>query len=95
MDLNTIRRALRDEPFQPFSLLLADGRTETIKHPEFVALGSRIVAVVREDNSVTTIEPLLIVSLDKETQRQPGLLIPHNYIARCHGASGASMILGG
>jgi hypothetical protein len=66
MDLNTIRRALRDEPFEPFILKLADGRTETVKHPEFVAVGNRIVAIVREDNSVTTVEPLLIVSLDKE-----------------------------
>jgi hypothetical protein len=72
MDLNTIRRALRDEPFRPFTLKLADGRTETIKHPEFVAVGTRIVAVVREDNSVTTIEPLLIDSLDKEAPRRRG-----------------------
>ncbi|MCE9546434.1 MAG: hypothetical protein K8T25_13080 [Planctomycetia bacterium] len=72
MDLNTIRKALREEPFQPFTLKLADGRVETIKHPDFVAVGSRIVAVVHEDNSVTTIEPLLIVSLDKEPPGKKG-----------------------
>ncbi len=66
MDLDSIRSALRAQPFQPFTLRLADGRQETIRHPEFVAVGPRIVAVVREDNSFTTIEPLLIVSLDKE-----------------------------
>ena len=72
MDLNTIRNALCEEPFQPFTLRLADGRHETVKHPEFVAVGTRIVAVVREDNSVTTIEPLLIVSLDKDPPRKKG-----------------------
>lgn len=72
MDLNTIRRALREEPFQPFAIRLADGRTETVKHPEFVAVGTRVVAVVREDNSVTTFEPLLIVSLDKEPPGKRG-----------------------
>lgn len=72
MDLNTIRQSLREEPFQPFTLRLADGRQETIRHPEFVAVGNRILAVVREDNSVTTIEPLLIVSLDKEPPHAEG-----------------------
>ena len=72
MDLNTIRKALKEEPFQPFTLQLADGRKETIKHPEFVAVGSRILAVVREDNSVSTIEPLLIVSLDKPAPGKKG-----------------------
>ena len=66
MDLNTIRQALREEPFKPFTLHLADGRKESVGHPEFVAVGSRVVAVVRDDNSVTTIEPLLIVSLETE-----------------------------
>jgi len=72
MDLRTIRRALKEEPFQPFTIKLADGRSETVKHPEFVAVGHRIVAVVREDNSVSTIEPLLIVSLENESPRKKG-----------------------
>lgn len=72
MDLNTIRSALREEPFQPFTLRLADGRKEPVKHPEFVAIGPRVIVVVRDDNSVTTIEPLLIVSLDKDIPATKG-----------------------
>jgi virulence-associated protein VagC len=72
MDMNVIRRALHDVPFKPFTLKLADGRSESVPHPEFVALGSRVVAIVRDDNSVTTIEPLLIVSLEQEPLSGPG-----------------------
>jgi hypothetical protein len=66
MDLNTLRDALHQVPFQPFTIRLADGRSEHVKHPEFVAVGPRIVVVVREDNSVAKIEPLLIVSLEEK-----------------------------
>ena len=64
MDLNSIRGALRAEPFQPFDLCLADGRRVLIKHPEFVAMNKRIVVVLDDDSFSTTIEPLLIVSLE-------------------------------
>ena len=38
MDLNSIRNALREQPFRPFELCLADGRRVLVKHPEFVAM---------------------------------------------------------
>ena len=72
MDLNTIREAVRKQPFEPFTLHLADGRTERINHPEFVAIGTRIVVVVREDNSFANIEPLLIVSLEMHAPKTKG-----------------------
>jgi hypothetical protein len=68
MDLNSIRDALRKEPFRPFELCLADGRRVLIKHPEFVAMNNRVVIVLDEESFSTTIEPLLIVSL--ESQRE-------------------------
>jgi hypothetical protein len=64
MDLNTLRESLRRKPFEPFVIRLADGRSEVVKHPEFVAVGPRIVVVIRADNTVSHIEPLLIVSID-------------------------------
>ena len=70
MDLNTIREAIRKQPFEPFTLHLADGRIERVNHPEFVAIGTRIVVVVREDNSFTTIEPLLVVSLELDAPKK-------------------------
>lgn len=64
MDLNSIRNALREEPFRPFALCLADGRRIEVKHPEFVAMNKRIVIVTDEDSNTKILEPLLIVSLD-------------------------------
>ena len=64
MDLNGIREALRREPFRPFTIRLADGRNVAVPHPEFVAVGPRRVVVVSEDDSWNVLEPLLIVSLD-------------------------------
>jgi hypothetical protein len=64
MNLDGLRSALHRQPFEPFNIRLADGRAVPVKHPEFVAVGPRLVVVVDEDNSWSTIEPLLIVSLD-------------------------------
>ena len=71
MDLNGIREALRKEPFQPFTIRLTDGRELPVPHPEFVAVGPRLVIVIAEDNSWTVVEPLLIVSLDFKSNGAP------------------------
>lgn len=67
MDLNSIRSALRTQPFQPFrpfELFVADGRRVPVKHPEFVAMNQRIVIVTDEDSDTKVLEPLLIVSIE-------------------------------
>ena len=64
MDLAGLRQALRRQPFEPFRIRLADGRSVAVAHPEFVAIGTRRVIVVADDDSWSVIEPLLIVSLD-------------------------------
>jgi hypothetical protein len=64
MDLNSIRSALQEKPFRPLDLCLADGRRVPIAHPEFVAMNNRVVIVLDEDSYSTTIEPLLIVSVE-------------------------------
>ena len=64
MDLQGIRGALRRQPFEPFSLCLADGRELPVPHPEMVAIGKLRIIVVKPDDSWSVVEPLLIVSLD-------------------------------
>ena len=64
MDLAGIRDALRKSPFEPFAIRLADGRSLTVQHPEFVAVGRRRIIVVADDDSWSVVEPLMIVSLD-------------------------------
>jgi hypothetical protein len=64
MDLNSIRNALREQPFRPFELCLADGRRVPVKHPEFVAMNQRIVIVTDEESATKILESLLIVTLE-------------------------------
>ena len=67
MDIGGIQEALHTEPFEPFTIRLADGRGLPVPHPDFVAVGQRRVVVVAQDNSWTVLEPILIVSLDYQT----------------------------
>jgi hypothetical protein len=39
MDLQGIRDALHKQPFKPFAISLADGRSFFVPHPELVAVG--------------------------------------------------------
>jgi hypothetical protein len=72
MDIAGVREVLHRQPFQPFVLRLADGRSLPVPHPDFVALGSRRIVVVAEDDTWTIIEPLLIVSLDQLSSKGKG-----------------------
>jgi hypothetical protein len=71
MDLNSVRKAVHGQPFKPFTLRLADGRSVPVGHPEFVAMTERIIVVVDEGGGWSAIEPLLIVSLDYPSSK-PG-----------------------
>lgn len=71
MDLQGIREALRRQPFEPFSISLADGRSLAVPHPEMVAVGKRRIIVVEADDSWSVVEPLLIVSLDYNGKDHP------------------------
>jgi hypothetical protein len=72
VDIAGVREALHREPFEPFDIRLADGRSLPVVHPDFVALGSRRIVVVGPDDSTSIIEPLLIVSLDYKSGRNGG-----------------------
>ena len=71
MDLQGIREALRRQPFEPFTICLADGRSLDVPHPEMVAVGKRRIIVVEADDSWSVVEPLLIVSLDYNGKHRP------------------------
>jgi hypothetical protein len=64
MDIAGVREALHKQPFEPFTIRLADGRSLPVPHPDFVALTPRRVIVGAKDDSWYIVEPLLIVSLD-------------------------------
>ncbi|MCE9544842.1 MAG: hypothetical protein K8T25_04895 [Planctomycetia bacterium] len=64
MEISGIREAIQRQPFEPFAIRLADGRSIAIRHPEVVAVGRRRAVVIQDDDSCLWIEPLLVVSLD-------------------------------
>jgi hypothetical protein len=66
MQINAIREELHKQPFQPFTLRLADGRALPVPHQDFVAILGRtaVVASPHLDDSYSIVEPLLIVSID-------------------------------
>lgn len=64
MDLNGLREARGRQPFEPFVICLADGRSVAVRHPEVLAVGKRRAVLIQEDDSCLWLEPLLIVSID-------------------------------
>ncbi len=64
MDIAGVREALHKQPFEPFTMRLADGRDLIIRHSDFVAVHPRRVVVIAEDGAWSVVEPLMIVSLD-------------------------------
>lgn len=64
MDIAGVQEALRHQPFEPFSLSLADGRKLPVKHPDFVAVHPRRIIVIPDDGCWSVVEPLLIASID-------------------------------
>jgi hypothetical protein len=72
MDIGGIKEALHKQPFEPFALRLADGRSISVPHPDFVALHPRRIIVINHDASWSVIEPLLIVSIDYDAAAKKG-----------------------
>lgn len=70
MHIEQIRQLLSAQPFQPFQVHLADGRSVSVPHPEFawVTPGGRTIFVSDGAERVHRIDALLVTSLsDPET----------------------------
>jgi hypothetical protein len=72
MDIAGVRELLHRQPFEPFVIRLADGRSLPVPHRDFVALLPRRIVVGAEDDSWSLIEPLMIVSLDSMPTKPKG-----------------------
>jgi hypothetical protein len=76
VEAEAIREAIRAQPFRPFRLHLADGRSILVAHPELILVtpqGRRVVVARAEDDGLTLVEPLLIVTLETiEPASAPG-----------------------
>jgi hypothetical protein len=65
MTVESIRRVLDAKPFQPFNLHLADGRSISIDHPEFVAYtgAGRTLFVGGVGEEFELVDLLLVLSI--------------------------------
>jgi hypothetical protein len=65
MTTDQFRAALRQRPFQPFTIRMADGRAFEVPHPEFVALSpsGRTAIVFQSDDDYSILDLLLMTEL--------------------------------
>jgi len=62
MNLNRIRERLTSG-FRPFVIELSSGKRLRVPHEDFIMIGTNVVVVMGEDDSVTTADALHIVSI--------------------------------
>jgi hypothetical protein len=67
MTTQEIQRTTAARPFVPFRVLVADGRSYDIRHPEHLAFSGkgRLIAIGMEDDSFVTLDLLLVTGLQK------------------------------
>lgn len=66
MTVEQLRTAYTAEPFRPFVMHLADGRSIPVEHREFVMTvpSGRTVIVAQPDDTVNIIDLLLVTDLE-------------------------------
>ena len=73
MTVYQFRQALTEQPFRPFRIILADGRSFQIEHPEFAALDprGREDTFYEEDGTQHFIEAMLIAKVIVPSSPEP------------------------
>ena len=75
MTTEQLRTVMEAQPFRPFTLHMADGRTFPVTHPEFLSHSPswRTVIIYREDESFSILDLLLMteVRVDSSTTARP------------------------
>ena len=63
MNLDHIRERLRNG-FKPFQIQVSNGRKFDVPHPEFLIVGRNVVGIPGNNDVITTIDALHIVSVE-------------------------------
>jgi hypothetical protein len=72
MATDHLREAVRQRPFQRFTLRLNDGREFHVPHPEFIAVSKRVVVVHDSSREVfIMLKPMLIASFQYDQPKAP------------------------
>jgi hypothetical protein len=72
LTIHELQRVHRAQPFRPFTLSLADGRSVKIPHPEFLwvpPIAQRTFMVADAEGDIETIDLLLVTSLKTGNSR--------------------------
>ncbi len=66
MTIDQFRGVMKLQPFRPFTLRMADGRSFEIRHPELIALSptGRTLFIFNPDDSFQIVDLLLMTELD-------------------------------
>ena len=75
MKSDVVRRLLAEQPFRPFTLHMADGRSVTIEHPEMIiAPPDERMVLVCYDDTQHLIDLFLVTdaTMSREKDREPG-----------------------
>ena len=66
MTIEQLRNFYSAQPFQPFIMHLADGRSIPVLHPEFMASApsGRTITVYQPDDTLNVIDLLLVTDLE-------------------------------
>ena len=75
MTSHQFREAIKAQPFRPFTVRMADGRSCPVPHPDFAMAppNSRIATVYRPvDRVCEAVDLLLVVGLEFQTPAETG-----------------------
>jgi hypothetical protein len=66
MTTEQLRTAIRNSPFRPFVIRMADGRTFSIPHPDFLSISpaGRTVVIYHPDDSASIVDLLLMTEIE-------------------------------
>jgi hypothetical protein len=75
MTIEKLRAVYEDQPFRPFTIHLADGRSIPVHHREFILTvpSGRTIVVCQPDDTLNIIDLLLVTDLEmKPPPNGPG-----------------------
>ena len=74
MTIQEIQRLRSAAPFEPFSVLTADGQEYPVGHPEYIGQtpSGRLITIGLGDDSTVTLDLLLVTGIRKPLPRAKG-----------------------
>jgi len=74
MTVQQLTTVLHAQPFQPFTIHMADGRQFHVKHSDFLSRSpsGRTIIIYNDDDSFSILDLLLVTELEVHPPAKPG-----------------------